>query len=316
MTPGLPRSLLLLASLALADLSARADSRMEKSLKLEPGGRLIVDTDTGRVNVRGSPASGVRVVITSTRDLDRLLRLRFEEAPGSVTISARRKHRFSSWFGGFGASVRFEIEVPAVTSLSIHTSGGAISISATRSGANLHTSGGGIDVRDLIGDLEAETSGGSIHLRDLRGKSQVETSGGGIGAISIDGPLDADTSGGSIVIDRVTGDLKAHSSGGGIHIRDGGGRVDADTSGGPVEASFARGNARGGSLESSGGGITVSIDPSVGLSIDAEGNHVKTDLPLRVQGEISRRSLHGTLGNGGEKLRLRTSGGGIRIQAI
>ncbi len=316
MTPRLPRSLLLLASLALADLTALADSRMEKSLKLEPGGRLIVDTDTGRVNVRGSSVPGVRVVVTSTRDLERLLRLRFEEAPGSATISARRKHWFSSWFGGFGASVRFEIEVPAVTSLSIHTSGGAISISGTRAAANLHTSGGGIDVRDLIGDLEAETSGGPIHLRDLRGKSRVETSGGGIEAISIDGPLNADTSGGSIVIDRVTGDLKAHSSGGGIHIRDAGGRVDADTSGGPVEASFARGNARGGSLESSGGGITVSIDPSVGLSIDASGNSVRADVPIRIDGEVSRRHLQGTLGQGGEKLRLRTSGGSVRIRPL
>ena len=31
---------------------------------------------------------------------------------------------------------------------------------------------------------------------------------------------------------------------------------------------------------------------------------------------IYRRSIRGALGSGGEKLRLRTSGGGIRIQGI
>jgi DUF4097 and DUF4098 domain-containing protein YvlB len=171
-------------------------------------------------------------------------------------------------------------------------------------------------VRDLVGDLQADTSGGSIHLRDIKGKSRVETSGGGIEAVNLEGPLKAETSGGSVSLERVSGDIHAHSSGGGIHIREAGGRVDADTSGGSIEASFARGNARGGSLESSGGGISVSLDPGVGLSIDAHGNSVSSDLPLTVQGEISRRSLRGTLGKGGESLRLRTSGGSVRIRSL
>ena len=162
----------------------------------------------------------------------------------------------------------------------------------------------------------AETSGGSIHLRDIKGKSRVETSGGGIEAMNLEGSLNAETSGGSIALERVSGDIHAHSSGGGIHIREAGGRVDADTSGGSIEASFSRGNARGGTLESSGGGITVSVDPSVSLAIDAHGNSVSSDLPLTVQGEFSRGSLRGTLGRGGENLRLRTSGGSVKIQAL
>jgi DUF4097 and DUF4098 domain-containing protein YvlB len=168
----------------------------------------------------------------------------------------------------------------------------------------------------LTADLEAHTSGGSIRLRDIRGKARVETSGGSIEAVNLSGPLRGETSGGSIRLEDVSGDADVHTSGGGITIRNAGGRVAAETSGGSIEASFAKGNSRGGRLESSGGGITVSVDPAVSLSIDAEGNHVHADLPLRVQGEISRRSLHGSLGSGGESLRLRTSGGGIRIRSL
>jgi DUF4097 and DUF4098 domain-containing protein YvlB len=303
--------------LALAAGPALAETRMEKTLKLEPGGQFTLDTELGKVTVRGTSLPGVRLVVISRRDdINDLLSFRYEEGARSASVHARRKHRLSSWFEFRGSSVLFEVEVLAETAVNVHTSGGGISLAGLRSPAKIETSGGGIDVRDLVGDLEADTSGGSIHLRDIKGKSRVETSGGGIEADNLDGPLKAETSGGSVNLDRVRGDIHAHSSGGGIHIREAGGRVDADTSGGSIEAAFSRGNSRGGSLESSGGGITVSLDPAVGLAIDAHGNSVSSDLPLTVQGEISRGSLRGNLGRGGESLRLRTSGGSVRIRAI
>jgi DUF4097 and DUF4098 domain-containing protein YvlB len=309
--------LLCLVVLVLAAGPALAETRLEKTLKLEPGGEFRLETDIGRVTVTGTSSPGVRLVVTSRRDdLNDLLTFRYEEGGRSASVIARKKHHLDFLFGSWSSAVRFEVEVPAETAVTVHTSGGGISLAALRSQARIETSGGGIEVRDLVGDLQAGTSGGSIHLRDIKGKSRVETSGGGIEAVNLEGPLKAETSGGSVNLERVSGDIHAHSSGGGIHIREAGGRVDADTSGGSIEASFSRGNARGGSLESSGGGINVSLDPGVGLSIDAHGNSVSSDLPLTVQGEISRRSLRGTLGKGGESLRLRTSGGSVKIRAI
>jgi DUF4097 and DUF4098 domain-containing protein YvlB len=307
-------TLLGLAGLASLAIPALGADRIEKTFNLQPGGRFRLETGMGRVRVTGKSASGAHLVVTSRgRDLNDLLTFRYDESPQSVTVVARSRHHLFFFNTG---SVEFEVEVPAETSVDVDTSGGSITAEALRGPAKLETSGGSITVRDLSADLVAHTSGGSIRLRDLRGRSRVETSGGGIEAAHIEGPLHAETSGGSIHLEDVTGDSDVHTSGGGIRIRNAGGRVQADTSGGSIDATFAKGNSRGGSLESSGGGITVALDPSVGLSIDAEGNPVQTDLPLRVQGEISRRSLRGALGSGGEKLRLRTSGGGIRILAI
>ncbi len=311
------RPMLGVVALALGAGTALGESRMEKTLKLEPGGEFHLESDLGRVTVTGTSSSGVRLVVTSRRDdINDLLTFRYEEGTRSASVIARKRHHLDILFGSWGSSVRFEVEVPAETAVTIHTSGGGISLAGLRSPAKVETSGGGIEVRELTGDLLAETSGGSIHLRNIKGKSNVETSGGGIEAVDLEGPLKAETSGGSVNLDRVSGDIRAHSSGGGIRIRDAGGRVDADTSGGSIEAAFSRGNARGGSLESSGGGISVAIDPGVGLSIDAHGNSVSSDLPLTVQGELSRGTLRGTLGHGGESLRLRTSGGSVKIRAI
>jgi DUF4097 and DUF4098 domain-containing protein YvlB len=315
LAPVLP---VVLAGLFVPALSLSAGTRLEKALRLEPGGRFSLDIDMGSVTVTGTAAPGARLVITSKRrDLDDLLSFTFREDAGAVSVTARRRHgRMSGWFNSGGNSVHWEVQVPEHTRVDIDTSGGAIKIASLQSDARLHTSGGGIEVRSLIGDLDAHTSGGGIALERIRGKMRVETSGGGIEGTELDGSIDAETSGGPVDLERVAGDIRAHSSGGGIHIRDAGGRVEAETSGGGIDASFARGNARGGTLSTSGGGIEVAIDPSVGLRIDASGNSVHADIPITVHGAISRGKLEGTMGGGGELLRLRTSGGGVRIQSI
>ncbi len=306
-----------LAVLGLAAVPALAETRIEKTLKLSPGGEFRLDTDMGKVTLVGSAESDAHVVITSRRkDLDELLNFRFDESPGLVSIVARQKHKFSGWFSGSNNNVQYEVRVPAQTRVWIDTSGGGITVSGIRGEVKTDTSGGGISVTDVVGDVDADTSGGGITLRDIQGNVRADTSGGGVEATGITGSVKAESSGGSIELERVSGDIDADTSGGGIRILEAGGRVVADTSGGGIEASFVRGNSHGGTLSTSGGGIEVSIDPGADLSIEASGNAVKTDLPLSVRGEISRGSLSGTLGKGGNTLRLHTSGGSVRIQAL
>jgi hypothetical protein len=306
-----------LSALTLASVSLlSAETRIEKTLKLAPGGEFRLDTDMGRVTLVGTGEPDVHVVVTSRRkDLDELMTFRWDESPGLVSITAVKRHKFD-WFSSSGSSVQYEIRVPTETRVSVETSGGGINVSSIHGSVRADTSGGGIGITDVVGDVEADTSGGGISLKKIQGRVLADTSGGGVEAVEIDGSIRAESSGGSIELDRVTGDIEADTSGGGITILEAGGRVKADTSGGGIEASFARGNSLGGVLTTSGGGIDVQVDPGADLSIDASGNSVRTDLPLAVRGEISRGSLTGTLGKGGNTLRLRTSGGSVRIQSL
>ena len=84
-----------------------------------------------------------------------------------------------------------------------------------------------------------------------------------------------------------------------------------------VEVGFAKGNAHGGKIESSGGSITVELDPTVDLNIDAStsGGSVRTDIPIKVVGKLRSSSVQGTLGKGGESLKVHTSGGSVSIGA-
>jgi DUF4097 and DUF4098 domain-containing protein YvlB len=313
-------SRLILAGVAiLMTLPALADFRLERKLDLAPGGRLVVDSDLGRVTVTGSRDSGVHVLITSTRsDIEDDVAFDFFEEDGTVRVEARKERRggLFSWLrGSRDGSLHFEIEVPGETEVLVETGGGSVRVSRVRGDVDLETSGGSVKVYDVGGDVLAHTSGGSIVLERLSGKARVSTSGGSITGESIGGSLEAKTSGGSISLEGIGGDLYARTSGGPIRIEEAGGRVEASTSGGSIVASYAEGNLSGGSFSSSGGGIRVSIDRAANLDVDAHtsGGSVQCDLPITVRGKISRGTLRGTVGSGGETLRIRTSGGSIRI---
>lgn len=310
--------LLALASLMLA-APVVAGSRIERELEIAPGGSFTLDTDGGSVRVTGGSGSAARVVITSDRDdIEELYDLAFHAEGGDVRIDVEKRRKGTSWFGWTrGAGLHFEIEVPRRVELNIDTAGGSITADDIHGSVLLDTSGGAITARSIEGDLDADTSGGSITVEDVKGHVRADTSGGGIEIANVQGSVTADTSGGGIRIDEVGGDVRADTSGGPIRVRGAGGRVQADTSGGGVQVSFRLGNDRGGSLSSSGGGVTVELDPSVSLDIDASssGGPVICDLPVTVRGRISKSNLQGQLGSGGAVLRLRSSGGSIRIDA-
>lgn len=315
------RPALVAAVLTLATaVPAAAEFRVEKNLKLDPGETLTVVSDVGSVEVTGTASPGAHVVLTAKDDdFASKYDMAFDEIPGGVKIVVKKKHGADSWFGLFttrGAS--FDIQVPAKTRADIQTGGGHVRLASLEGNAKADTSGGHIEVDGLRGALVANTSGGHIALRDVTGDARVQTSGGHIEATGIGGGLWAETSGGHIELRDIGKDIHAETSGGGIEIEGARGRVVAETSGGHVRVSFAKGNDRGGKIESSGGGITVALDPQVNLNLDAStsAGTVSTDVPIKVVGRVTKSAIRGTLGSGGETLEVSTSAGPIRITAI
>lgn len=307
-----------LASLALTGAVAAAETRIEKNLTLAPGGALEIATDVGGIEIEARSGAGAHVVLTADRDdFAELYDVRFRESADKVTIEIERKDKgVWGWFGtSFRGRVRLEVAVPADTAVKAATAGGPVSLTGTSRAASLATSGGSIEARNLGGDLKAATSGGPISAREIAGNATLNTSGGSIEAAEIGGKLHAETSGGGIDIENVAGDIVASTSGGGVRISGAGGHVDAESSGGSVRVAFAAGNDRGGELSSSGGPVAAELDPAVGLDVDAStsGGGVHCDLPVTVRGTVSRSELRGTLNGGGALLRMRSSGGGIRI---
>lgn len=297
------RKLLIAAGLLAAAAPAWGGTQIQKTLKLDPGGRFVLEADEGSVTVVGGDQSGASVAISSNRDdFESRVHFTFEEEPGMVRV--RSQEEGYDWnlleFLFDHLWLHYEIRVPKSTTLEIKTGGGGISVDSIVGYSELTTSGGAIELSNLVGDVHAHTSGGHIQAQKVRGEIELGTSGGRIEADSIDGGLVADTSGGSIRIDGVTGRVRAH------------------TSGGSIEAILSKGNAHGGVLDTSGGSIYAKIDPAVNLDVDASssGGGVRSDIPIRGVGSISRDAVRGTLGSGGELLRIHTSGGSVRLEAL
>jgi hypothetical protein len=295
------------AALAVAVLGATpaaADFTLQRQLALAPGGTFILDTDVGSVSVTGDAPSGAQITLTSVED-DFASRydISVDESAGTASMRVRRRMSWLDeiWSGGWwhNRNVRITVRVPRSTTVSLDTSGGAVTVADLGGNARLRTSGGRVRARNVDGDIDARTSGGGIDIADVRGNVRAGTSGGGI------------------EVDSVRGAIDVRTSGGGIRVRDAGGRVDARTSGGSVVVGFARGNAQGGDIHTSGGSVTAHIDPAVALSVDAStsGGGVDSDVPVTVRGRISRNELRGDLNGGGALLRLRSSGGGVRVAA-
>ena len=307
------------AGTLVSAVPAAADFKLERQLSLVPGGRFILTTDVGEVSIAGDSSQGASVVVTSRRDdLEQRYDVRFEERAGTLEVTVKRRGTWlSGLFGGdwFNSGTRFEIRVPRATSVNVHASGGSVHVARLLGEARIHSSGGGLRFEEIEGRVDGHTSGGSIQVRTVRGDVRANTSGGGIDGADVRGSLRAETSGGGIQIDIVSGEVYAETSGGGVRIQGAGGRVDAHSSGGAVTVAFAGGNGSGGTLSSSGGGVRAELDPTVALSIDASssGGPISSDLSITVRGTFSSGSLHGDLNGGGQTLRLRSSGGGVRI---
>jgi len=110
--------------LALAG-GAQASTRIEKDLKLAPGGTLGLDASGGDVTVKGTSESGARVVITTNiPDLESAFDLRFDEQPQAVQIVAHRR-RSATWHPHLRI-LKFDIEVPRQTNVELKTGGGDI----------------------------------------------------------------------------------------------------------------------------------------------------------------------------------------------
>jgi hypothetical protein len=189
-----------LAAAALAVLAAApafADTRIEKNLKLDSGGKLTIVADAGSVTVTGTAASGAHVLLTSSRDdLESRFDLKFEELPGEVRITMKKKESLDFWSSWFNNSrISFEIQVPTKTRTDLSTGGGFLSLSSLEGDAKLSTSGGHIEVTKLTGNLVGETSGGHIALKSVTGDAKIETSGGHIEVDGVTGALRGETSG-------------------------------------------------------------------------------------------------------------------------
>lgn len=293
-------------------------------------GRLVLDIEFGSIEVVTNGTS--EVVLESVRRLSLGNRdkeakflserpIQVEEKDGVLKVTALRKggSRISWNFGGARnrrTEARWKVSVPERFQVDLDTAGGDIAVAGIVGKVQADTSGGALRFERVQGPIHGDTSGGPISVVDSRGDIHVDTSGGGIEVRGGGGTLHADTSGGPITVRSFEGTAQVETSGGGITLENIVGSVDASTSGGGIQAVLPSPVPGDVHLETSGGNISLKVPSAAGFQIDAEssGGGVSSEVPLTSTATRERDDLKGVVNQGGPKVQLRTSGGGIRIR--
>jgi hypothetical protein len=290
--------------------SAKIDRVVERSFQVQPGAHLKVATSGGEIRVSSSSDSVVTVTakehIRASSDAEadvilEKLKLSIEQHGNGVEATASYEDGSFMHFGIWPpVQVDFIVTVPASASVDLKTSGGGIAVGNLDGAVLGRTSGGEITLGKIGGEVDVSTSGGSVEIEEGRGVVSLSTSGGNISAGRLAGAADLKTSGGDIEIGMAEGTL------------------DAATSGGSVKAAF-KGLLKGDcSLSTSGGEVKVVVDPSARFHLDAStsGGDVRADgLTITIaHGGAGKSDLSGDVNGGGAVLRLRSSGGDIRVK--
>lgn len=131
---------------------------------------------------------------------------------------------------------------------------------------------------------------------------------------SVDGAVRAQTGSGNIRIER---------AGGSLHAQTGSGNIDADSVGGEVRAQTGSGSVQvrqivkaDVNVQTGSGSVTLSLPADAAYTLDARtgSGSISTAQPLTVQGRLGRNHLTGTVGGGGNNIRIRTGSGSIDIR--
>jgi DUF4097 and DUF4098 domain-containing protein YvlB len=270
-----------------------ASGWLEEALPVQPGGTLFVRSVRANLDVRSHDTDEVRVEAEARgRRADRVS-FTLEQAGNDVRFEVH----IDGWLVGFlGAlDVRVRLWLPRRYSLVLRASGGDVQVDGITGDVVLNTSGGDASVTRTVGPIEVTSSGRNLEIAH------------------VDGDVRARTSGGNLALRDVFGNVRARSSGGELNIDGVDGAVDLRSSGGSTTVAFL-GDPEG-EIKGSGGSIEVLVREDARCKLDAKssGGGIDLDLELDELRERSTNHLVGVLGDGGAKLVLRSSGGGIRI---
>jgi DUF4097 and DUF4098 domain-containing protein YvlB len=307
---------------------ARFERTVDLQQEMQAGSTLVVSTPSGSIDVTGQDTDHAAVVATiqaraatedEARELAEQVEIRFQEAGGKLVIKADRPTLHSRR----SISISYVITLPRQSSVECESASGSLKL------------------RDLTGNVNARTASGSVEAAQIKGFVRLHSSSGSVHCGNVSGgDVDLDTASGSVQLSDASdaGTCRAHSSSGTVRVR----HVQADSirmdsgSGGVTgeDINCSHLNARSGSghvsaafspsapnhvmadLGTGSGSVNVVLPPGfagrVDLSVGSGSVHINQ--PVTVQGDIGKRHITGTIGDGTGSLSARTGSGSIDVR--
>jgi len=306
---------------------AKFERTVELQHAMPAGGTLLVSTASGSIETTGQETDQVQVVATITaraateeeaQQLAEQVAIRFQEAGEKLEIKADQPTLRRSRI-----SISYNIVTPRQTSLDCESGSGSLKL------------------KDLTGNLNARTGSGSVTAAQIKGAVRLRSGSGSVHGENMGGgDVDLDTGSGSARLSEASEvrTCRVHSSSGPVHVQ----HVQAQSirmdsgSGGVTGEDLNCANLKAGSgsghvsvafspsapnnvvadVGSGSGGIRVTLPPGfagrVDLSVGSGSVHL--DQPVTVRGDIGKRHIIGTIGEGTGSLSAHTGSGSIDVR--
>lgn len=288
--------------------------RQTKTVKIGTDGELALSNISGDIVVTRANGSDATIEIVKTarartadeaRELLGLVTVTVTERGGRAEVRTvypagdemRRNNRRN-----FNVSVGYTVSAPAGTRLTINSVSGSIRVTDIKGDVSANSVSGTVRIANGGRIAAAKSVSGDVEIIDTQtdGAIEVQSVSGGVTLRKVAARrVDVGSVSGSVAIQDVQCDrVEAHSVSGGVE--------------------FSGVLAKGGryELNSHSGDVRVVLAGSTGFELEANSfsGSIRSDLPLKVQGDVSRRrSLQGVYGDGSAVLNVTTFSGSVVI---
>jgi len=298
------------------------EGSFERKLNVAGPVELEVTTGSGNIDVHSGDASTVQVrgTIRVSRSVGadaaaRRIQYLQSNPPIEQSGSYIRVGRISDPELRRHISISYEIVVPVATRLRSDTGSGDQAIEGIKGPVKASTGSGNIRASSLDDEARLDTGSGDIELAALSGAVYAETGSGNIRANHLAGMVRAHTGSGDIRLEgNSTGPVKADTGSGNVEIHGVQGALRAQTGSGNI---VIQGEPRGDwKLETGSGNVSMHLPPQAGFNLYAHtgSGSINSDLPITIQGKLSRSELRGTVRGGGSLVEVSTGSGDIHIE--
>lgn len=309
------------------------------SYKIATPAQISITTSDGFIHVNSKESNTVEVFFIVKKD-NRVVDMDLDELGEHLDVDIMSNNdrleikivqKESNWIKNWKDryNVSMQINAPRLTSCSLKTSDGNISLNDFEGSQECKTSDGNISVDKVIGNLHARTSDGNINATNIHGSTEMITSDGNINVENIQGSATCKTSDGTINAEQIQGGIDAVTSDGNIFLtatqgdnnaRTSDGNIIFESMKGSLKAQTSDGDIRGDLsslnnslyLKTSDGDISVTIPDGLGLDLDLKGEDIHTKLE-NFSGDTSDHHITGKIRGGGISVELITSDGDINL---
>jgi hypothetical protein len=266
--------------LALSSAKAHAGD-YSKTYNITNRPQVHVVTNDGSVRVSSGDSKEVEFhVVYNGYEIDKTLEIESHQEGDHVELKAHIVNHLHFIVGGW-QKLHIEVRMPKDGDIQVETGDGSIKADNISGNVDLRSGDGGISVTDIKGILRIHTGDGRVEGANLDGKCDATS---GDGRIRLAGRFDV------------------------LGVNSGDGSIEATaTNGSKMEGPWK--------IHSGDGGITLAIPGDLGADLDAStgDGHISADVPVTVEGQISKEHIHGKLNGGGQSLTLRSGDGSIRL---